>query len=81
MKINVQFEFNGGKKSLTINDFKETDIPRVEEYFYCPYARGNTFNKRDFYEYINDLQQGGKCNGYMKQSEFPPDMYITLEED
>ena len=81
MKINVLFEVNGGQKSLQVNDFTEKDIPRVEEYFYRPYARGNTFNKRDFDEYIKDLNIVGKRDGYMKQSEFPPDMYITIEED
>ena len=79
MKINVQFEFNGGEKSLTIKDFKETDIPRVEEYFYRPYARGNTLDRRSFYKYIEELKQFHRLSGHMKQSDFPPYMYITLE--
>lgn len=75
--MRVEFQYN--EKVLNIVDFNDTHIPQVEMYFYNPFARGNTFPRREFYEYIQEMKEFGRKEGYMKHSDFPPQMNIYLD--
>lgn len=75
--MRVVFQYND--VVLEFVDFKEENIPQVEEYFYNPYARGNTFPRREFYSYVEEMKEFGRKQGYMKYSDFPPQMEIYLD--
>lgn len=75
--MKVVFQFN--EKVLTYENFQEKDIPEVEKEFYQPYARGNKFPRREFYSYVEEMKEFGRKSGYMKYSEFPPQMTIYLD--
>ena len=46
--MKVVFQFN--ETELSINDFTDKDIPKVEQYFSNPFYKG--FPYKDFYDYI-----------------------------
>ena len=75
----MKITFQNNDKVLTIVDFKDSDIPYVEQYYYNPYARGNKFPYTDFYNYIQELKEFNRKNGYFKSSEFVPGMTIELD--
>lgn len=70
--MKVVFQFND--KVLTYGNFQEKDIPEVERVF-----GKNTFDKEQFYEYVEVMKRWNQKRGSMKQSKFPPSMEIYLD--
>lgn len=75
----MKITFQHNEKVLTIVDFKESDIPQVEKYYFNQYARGNTFPRKEFYEYIQEMKEFNRKQGYMKHCDFQPGMTIELD--
>lgn len=69
--MKVEFQFND--KVLSYGDFKEKDIPEVEQVY------GGSFDKEQFYEYVEVMKRWNQKQGSMKQSKFPPSMQIYLD--
>lgn len=75
--MTVTFQFND--KKITIHDFKENDIPQVEQYFYNPRSNNNTLDREEFFRYVGIMRQTGMKRGSMTQSCFAPAMEIILD--
>lgn len=77
--MKIVFQLN--ETELSINDFTEKDIPKVEQYFSNPFYKGFPYN--DFYDYINHLKQHKQPHGFFSSSTFPPAMniYLTAGQD
>lgn len=77
--MKVIFQFN--QTELSIDDFTDKDIPKVEQYFSNPFYKG--FPYKDFYEYVNELKQYKRTHGYFKSSTFQPgiNIYLSTEQD
>lgn len=72
--MRVIFQLN--ETELSISDFTDKDIPKVEQYFYSPFRKG--FPYKDFYEYINELKGNKREHGYFSSCDFMPSMNIYL---
>ena len=76
MKVKVVFQINDTQ--LTIDDFVDSDIPMVEQYFFNPYYGDNTFPRKDFYEYLECVKDSRSKRGYLKTHNFVPVMEIFV---
>lgn len=76
MKVKVVFQANDIQ--LTIDDFIDSDIPIVEQYFFNPYYGDNTFPRKDFYEYLEYVKHSKSKCGYLKTCNYMPAMEIFV---
>ena len=76
MKVKVVFQINDTQ--LTIDDFVDSDIPMVEQYFFNSYYGDNDFPKEEFYDYLEYVKQSRGKRGYLKTCDFAPAMEILV---
>lgn len=74
MKIKVVFQVNDTQ--LIVDNFIDSDIPMVEQYFFNPYYGDNSFPKKDFYEYLEYVKDSRGKRGHLKTCNFAPAMEI-----
>lgn len=77
--MKVIFQLN--ETELSINDFTDKDIPKVEQYFYRPFYKG--FPHKAFCDYVNELKEYKRDHGYFSSCDFMPgmDIYLTAGID